>query len=125
MATFIDIKFPFGRSDTALPAATTDNDLIKESLIQIIMTQRGERVMHEDFGCDALALVFENNDTALSTRLKADILTAITKWEPRVMVRSVDVVQNENDILITITYVVISTRQLQRLQLTIPTTTTG
>jgi len=117
------IQFPFECGETSFPKESTDSDLIKESLIQIILTQRGERVMRSDFGCDTLSIVFENNDLALENRIRTDVLTAIGKWEPRVIVRQVAVTRKEAEVVIDIVYVVIATRQDQRLQISIPIVT--
>lgn len=119
-AFFKGFKFPFSGGTTAYPEAAIDNDLIKQSLIQIVLTQKGERVMRPDFGSRAMTFVFENNNDALAEMIRTDISTAIAKYEPRVIVKKVDVAREENMVSIDIQYVVIATRQDQRLKITVP-----
>lgn len=119
-AFFRGFKFPFGASNTSLPAEATDNDLIKQSLIQIILTQKGERVMRPTFGSKALSFVFENNNDVLSEQIRTDVVNAIATNEPRVITKAVEITQEDNVVIVDVRYVVIATRQDQRLRVTMP-----
>lgn len=123
MATFLGIKFPFGRSSSAIPAAVEDSDLIKESLIQIVTTGRGERVMRPDFGSSAFSFIFENNNVILAELIRDEVTTAIAKFEPRVLVRGVSTERGDNEVVITITYIVNLTGQQDFVQIATPAVT--
>lgn len=118
--SFIGIAFPFKRSTTSLPASVTDNDLIRQSLAQIVLTGRGERVMRPSFGSNAYAFVFENNSQIFQESVRADIMNAIGKFETRVIVQSVDVTRDDTEAFVEISYVVLATRQEQSIKITIP-----
>lgn len=120
MATYFGIKFPFGKSSTAIPASTEDTDLIKESLIQIVTTGRGERVMRPDFGSSAFSFIFENNNIVLSELIRDEISTAIAKFEPRVVVQRVDTLKEDNAVVVTIRYTVNLTGQQDFVQIKTP-----
>lgn len=118
---FRGIAFPFGKSATSLPAPAFDNDLIKQSLFQIIMTAKGERAMRPEFGSNVTSFIFENNDLVLQETIRAETMSAISKFERRVIVRSVDVAQEDTVVTITVSYIVTSTEQEQALEVSIPT----
>jgi phage baseplate assembly protein W len=120
MATEIykGMAFPFQVGSSGLPAATSDEDLIKESLIQIVLTSKGERVMRPEFGSGAFTYVFESNDQLLSSAVRNSVANAIGQFEPRVAVQRIDVQKAKNDgeysyadsIIVTVYYIVLSTQ---------------
>jgi phage baseplate assembly protein W len=105
-------SFPFRKGDRAFPTQAVDADAIKSSVIQIITTQRGERVMRPDFGCNAFSYVFENNSDEFRINAEREIRTAISKWEQRVVVESVTITSDDitepGQILISIAYRIVS-----------------
>ena len=122
MATtfFRGIQFPFQSGTTSLPAASTDDDLIKQSLIQIVLTQKGERIMRPDFGTRVFSFIFENNTDTLAEAIRTDLAQAIAKFEKRVILKKVEVLREEEQVLVTLQYVVIATRKEQKLQIDVP-----
>lgn len=118
--TYRGIAFPFQKSSQAFPAPATDDDLVKQSLVQIILTGRGERIMRPDFGSNAFAFVFENNNLILQETVRAEVMSAISKFEPRAIVRSVGVERSDTELIITINYIVIATRREQTVAITMP-----
>lgn len=120
-ALYRGIAFPFAKSKTSLPAPAFDDDLVKQSLAQIVMTSRGERVMRPGFGSNALSFIFENNDLVLQESIRAEVMSSISKFESRVIIRGVGVVREDTQVTISISYIVISTRQEQNLEITVPT----
>lgn len=105
--------FPFRQGDLAFPKEATDSDAIRASVIQIVTTQRGERVMRPDFGCNAFSYVFENNSPEFRTNVEREIRQSLAKWEPRVRVDGVRISSNDisepGQILISIAYTITAT----------------
>ena len=66
------------------------NELIKENITRILLTNRGERVNKPTFGSNLRTYLFENSNV-LQEDVEEDIRRSISTWEPRVSVRSVDV----------------------------------
>jgi len=64
---------------------------IRQSIIIIIGTARGERVMRPDFGCGIHDLVFEVINTATLTRVEMAVTESLTKYEPRIELLGVKV----------------------------------
>lgn len=116
---FRGVAFPFQKRNKELPASAVDEELIKHSIIQIIMTQLGSRTMRPTFGSRAMDYIFENDDMIRAEMLKADILLAL-KWDERILVRTVTLAQEDTTLLINITYVIISIQEERRLSLGLP-----
>ena len=121
MATYTGIAFPFQKGSTSFPAQAEDADLIKQSIIQIVMTMKGERVMRPDFGSRVMQYVFENNTEVLAQQIRTEVFAAITKFEPRAILSNVDVVSDGTEVVITVNFVVKATSQQDTLALAIPT----
>lgn len=81
---------PRFRIDGTLEMAHAEQD-IRESLIIILSTSPGERVMQPAFGCGLRALVFESVDEGLRTRIKDVVVRAVRQFEHRVEVELVAV----------------------------------
>lgn len=64
---------------------------IRQSILIIIGTAQGERVMRPDFGCGIHDLVFEAVDSMLLTRIQTAVTNAMVTYEPRIEVLSVEV----------------------------------
>ena len=112
-STFVSgIAFPFKKSPTSFPARAVNDDLIKQSLVQIVMTNRGERIMRPTFGTNTLAFLFDDIEF-LQSRVQEQIGQSIADFEPRVSVTSIDVETEPDQYLVqvTINYIVLATRQ--------------
>ena len=77
-----------GRGGLAL--ARREND-IRESIITIIGTAKGERRMRPDFGCRIHELIFAPNNASSWGLVKKYVEEALGWWEPRIEVTDVDV----------------------------------
>jgi hypothetical protein len=103
---YVGISFPFRRSSTSLPARATDHDLIRQSLVQIVSTTKGERVMRPDFGTNIIHYIFDNNDDLLAELIRSDVFSAVGRYEPRVILTDVQVVRSDETVDVTLLYVV-------------------
>ncbi len=56
--------------------------LRKTSIINILGTQPGERVMEPEFGSDLPKLIFEPNDDILVQAIIEETAEALSKWDP-------------------------------------------
>ena len=59
---------------------------IEDSILQILGTSIGTRVIRRDFGSDLRGIVFEPNDPTLDSEIDFIVRNAIERWEPRVIV---------------------------------------
>jgi len=82
---------------------------IKESIMIILGTARGERVMRPDFGCDLNRFVFALNNTTTATLIESYVRESLLKYEPRIEVTDMKVTPDEaegNKLYIDIEYTV-------------------
>jgi phage baseplate assembly protein W len=113
MPTILTFSFPFRSGNTSFPQrADTDEEAIKSSLIQIVTTGKGERVMRSGFGCDAFAMVFENTDSLFRRKAEREIRSSVAQWEPRVRINAViiedgDEITEPGRVRITIDYSIV------------------
>ena len=69
---------------------------IKQSLLVLLQTQLGERVMEPGFGCELMAQAFANMTTGFSTDLSHYLLTAMVNWESRITVDNITISADAN-----------------------------
>jgi phage baseplate assembly protein W len=83
---------------------------VKESIKNIVLTNKGERLFQPDFGCNINASLFENIDANTVVILKDDISKAIKTYEPRCVVRNVEILADldTNNIQATVLFSVIN-----------------
>lgn len=62
---------------------------IRQSILIILGTARGERVMRPEFGCGIHDLVFAPNSGATEARVGWEVREALLDWEPRIDVDEV------------------------------------
>ena len=75
---------------------------IRDGLIQLLLTSRGERVIRPDYGTSLRTGVFDQNDPLLADGLKKQIAEAIATYEPRVVIKKLSLVQKEHYMTITL-----------------------
>jgi Bacteriophage baseplate protein W len=93
-------------------------DNIRQSILLIIGTARGERQMRPDFGCDIQSLVFAKNNMTTAGLAAFYVEQALNRWEPRIEVISVQAAPDAdagNRLLVEIEYRVISTNNVFNL----------
>jgi phage baseplate assembly protein W len=85
---------------------------IEQSLAILLATQRGERVMQEDFGCDLSEFMFGEISQGLIGRVRSFIEVAILHHEPRITLNGIDVSESGAEaglLLISIDYTIRAT----------------
>lgn len=104
------IAFPVRPVDGRLPLAVHEAS-IEQSIENILLTDRRERVMLPRFGAGLSRLVFEPNSPATHRSVEEQVRNALVDWEPRIDLQEVSVGEGEapNVLLLDITYVVRAT----------------
>ncbi|MCU1497987.1 MAG: hypothetical protein JWM47_1940 [Acidimicrobiales bacterium] len=100
------ITFPMQVDHTGGISLSRGTDGIDRSLLVILVTAPGERVMRPHFGCKIWELLFEPiNHNTLGLMGEA-VRTAVARWEPRVVLDDVDLdVDDREDGLVHITLI--------------------
>jgi len=81
-----------------------DVRLIKNDLIQLILTSPGERIMRPTFGTRTRRTLFEGITNGTLSILRDDIFNAINRWEPRVIINNLNIVNQADENKITIQF---------------------
>jgi phage baseplate assembly protein W len=77
-------SFPPSFSKRAGTAMVSDVEDIRQSLLVLMGTTPGERVMLPTYGCDLTRYLFRDLTTSLLSELHDVVSTAIIRWEPRI-----------------------------------------
>lgn len=103
-------------------AWSTGEDNVRQSIRILLLTEPGERLMREEFGCGLRRFLFEPNTPATRQLIQERITRAIPRWEPRAVVETVQVDPDPDDartVHISITFRLVATQALQRLGLSL------
>jgi uncharacterized protein len=112
------LAFPFrigtdGR--TATPATVPDH--VKGEVIQLLLTNPGERPFLPTLGGGLRRLVFEANSDITAALAKSTITQAITRWlKTRVELTALEVENQDATMLVGLQYKVIATGEQQALR---------
>ena len=94
-----------------------NENAVKESIHNLVMTDRGERLFQPNIGCDIRGSLFENIDPNTILLLKENIRYTITTYEPRCNLHNVEVEANidTNELRVRIVFSVINTSNTSEL----------
>lgn len=105
---FADIPMFFTRNSfTNDLNVKKDLTAIRESIKNIVLTNKGERAFDYDFGGNIYALLFENLDRVELYGFKIQLANMISMYEPRVNVNEIYFDFGIHDIDITIEYSIV------------------
>lgn len=76
--------FPISLSGNGQITTAADADDVRQSILVILGTNKGERVMRPTFGCDLWRLVFHPLNTTTMSLAQHHVEEALTTWEPRI-----------------------------------------
>jgi len=88
---FLGLQYPLIKTNRGLLAQKKGVDQIKADLLQLLLTNPGERVMLPTFGTPLRELFFDPNDFDLKNKAKNMIAKAISNWEPRIVLENIEV----------------------------------
>lgn len=108
------------------PAMVDGAAAVRQSLLMLLSTSPGERVMRPDYGCDLRRVLFSPNDDTTAGLALHYVRRAIARWEPRAQILSLQASRQPAEpsrLEITLEYRVRST--MQTGSLTVPIDLTG
>jgi Bacteriophage baseplate protein W len=109
--------FPFQIAANGAVVTATGTDKLKNNVIHILLTAIGQRVMRRDYGGGLRQLLHDPKNDALRAIVQYQVAKAIGTYEPRVLVQSVNVTQDElqGGLTIAVIFTVRRTRQAQQV----------
>lgn len=113
----VGIGFPWQLSNGKVAWAEYEES-IRQAILMILGTFKGERLMQPEFGSDLPKLVFAPMDQSTFTQACYFVEDALKKWEPRIHLTKVEAkpaAGKENILEISIEYSIISTNNSYNL----------
>lgn len=110
--TFSDIDMGFLPNPVSKDISRKyDENAIKQSIKNLIMTKNFERPFRSDVGSQIYSLLFEPITPILKATMKRTIVNTITTYEPRVNLLDVTVLlsPDNNGVYVTIVFTIVNT----------------
>jgi len=99
---YIGMALDFGPNIPQHIYPKPDKDILRSSVLFILLTRLRERVMLPEFGSEIPATVFEPNDEAQMVLIQESTREAIQIWEDRVEYLTCDVYSDPNNNVIQV-----------------------
>jgi uncharacterized protein len=98
MSKSINIKFPFQDSAKGLfvDMSEDDNSAIKNDLIHLLLTEKGERYYLPTFGSNLRKYIFEPNDGITHSEIRQDLNETVKEYLPNLSINNIDITNKEN-----------------------------
>lgn len=75
---------------------------VRQSILIILDTEPGERVMRPAFGCGLRRYLMKPNNTATRSLIQREVAIALKMWEPRIEVQNLQVTPGDDPALVLI-----------------------
>ncbi len=96
--SFKDINITFKKHPVTNDLVVSrDASAIKQAIVNLLLTNKGERPFNPDYGSDIRSYLFEPLDYATAGQVSASIEDTLAEFEPRIDVLSVETFPNFND----------------------------
>jgi phage baseplate assembly protein W len=102
----IGVSLPFSGPSGPFNSTYSTKDQIKSNLINLLLTDKGERIMNPEFGCDLRTVLFEGIVENTSERIRELIYDNVNIFVPDVELTDILIINDEdqNTINITVKY---------------------
>lgn len=122
------LDYPYRAAGSGVPATVTDaqqpgiaSEHLRDLIVQVLLTEPGERIELPEFGIGIQRLVFGPNNEALRSSTRFLVTSNLQRWlGDRIDVDHVDVSSEPGDegtLRIEVVYTVKQTRERERLEL--------
>ena len=96
--SFKDINMTFKKHPvTDDLVVSRDASAIKQAIVNLLLTNKGEKLFNPNYGSDIRSYLFEPLDYGTAQQIIGNIEFTIAKWEPRIQILDLDAVPNYND----------------------------
>jgi hypothetical protein len=128
MASGLSVQLPLVVSDVFGPynLNTTYDELAKQNLKMLVLTNPGERIMDPNFGVGIRSYLFENNGPETYANIAGRINSQVAVYLPYITIDNVDFSLPENNpdlfpnsLSVNILFTIVPLQQSDELQITI------
>ena len=118
---YSDIDLLFERRPSGDIYKKTDADAVKQSVKNIVSTNRYEKPFEIFYGANITGMLFELADAGMGTHIEDQIKSALEQYEPRAKIINIDVNSNpdRNSLQVELLFRVTSTEQEVELETTV------
>jgi phage baseplate assembly protein W len=92
----IGISLPFN-GPVAFNSTYSTYDQIKSNLINLLLTNKGERVFNPEFGSDLRSALFEGLNEDIDNEIRSLITTNAAIFVPEVTITNLDIIQDKDN----------------------------
>ena len=108
--SFKDINITFKKHPVTNDLVVSrDASAIKQSIVNLLLTNKGERPFNPDYGSNIRSYLFEPLDYATAGQVSSSIQNTLTEFEPRITVISIYTSPNydQNGFEVELTYEIV------------------
>ena len=108
--SFKDINITFKKHPVTNDLVVSrDASAIKQAIVNLLLTNKGERPFNYEYGSDIRSYLFEPLDFGTAQQIQSNIEYSISNWEPRIDILELNVIPNfdDNGFDVELTYVII------------------
>ena len=96
--SFKDLNITFKKHPVTNDVVVSkDASAIKQGIVSLLLTNKGERLMNPKYGSDIRSYLFEPLDYGTAAQIKANIRSTIDRFEPRISISDIKCIPNFND----------------------------
>ena len=96
--SFKDLNITFKKHPVTNDVVVSkDASAIKQAIVSLLLTNKGERLMNPKYGSDIRSYLFEPLDYGTAAQIKANIRSTIDRFEPRISISDLKCLPNFND----------------------------
>lgn len=99
---WVGLAGPLTKKSKGYFTESSEIDLIKSSIMMILGTYVGERVMNPEFGSRLKEVAFNQSDAAVDILIEQYVIESISRWEPRVEITNFNIQRDNNQIQVKI-----------------------
>ena len=108
--SFKDININFKKHPvTGDLVVSKDASAIKQAIVNLLLTNKGERPFNPDYGSNIRSYLFEPLDYGTAAQVEMSITSTLAEFEPRIDVLSIETYPNydSNSFDVDMTYVIV------------------
>ena len=96
--SFNDLNITFKKHPVTNDVVVSkDASAIKQAIVNVLLTNRGERLMNPRYGSEIRRFLFEPLDYGTANQIKGNIRDTIERFEPRISISDLKCLPNFND----------------------------
>ena len=96
--SFKDINITFKKHPVTNDLVVSrDASAVKQAIVNLLLTNKGEKLFNPDYGSNIRKFLFEPLDYATAAQVKRNIESTVLTYEPRVIIEDLRCIPNFND----------------------------